>query len=97
MNLCQTLLCEKDKIDVEHGQDHIDYKGMTYFEIEETFKQLKKVDDRYDLPDPILNKWEMHDVIEYKIKYDFFKDRSNKSMFDICDNFKMLFSFEGLI
>ena len=70
---------------------------MTYVEIEEKHKELKELDDRYDEEDRVLEKWQIHDEIEYKIKYNFFLNRSNTSLLDTCDNFQKMVSFYGII
>ena len=57
-------------------------------QIEKKLKQLQELDDRYEEEDRILESWQMHDMIEYKIKFEFYMERSKMSLLNTCDNFK---------
>ena len=102
MSLCKSVLNGSQNIGMENDpfvfeENSIDYKDMTYVQIEEKLAELKELDDRYEESDRILQKWEIHDEIEYKIKHDFFLVRSKKSLLETCDNFTNMTSFYGII
>ena len=39
----------------------------------------------------------MHDAIEYKTKFDYYMKQNKMSILDLCDNFKQMMSFYGII
>ena len=107
VEFCQRIMSGEEKIphnfrgtayeEVVLPEDFVAYEDMTYVEIETVLEKLRDLDERHELGDRELTKWEEHDAAEFNTKQNFFQTRRDKTVLDTCDDFKSILSFFGMI